>query len=211
METKLFNIQGEETGKIELPQKLFEQEINKSLLWENIINLLKNQRRGTAKTKNRAEVRGGGRKPWRQKGTGRARHGSIRSPIWRKGGVVFGPKPRNYYAKFPQKKKLGALLSSLSAKAKENKVLIIEDLNLKAPKTKLFAEILKKINLTEKNILIGIDEMNKNLKLASRNIPLLNLKRVAEINAYDILSAEYLLLTKKGLTNLEQRCTTKRL
>lgn len=210
METKLFNVQGEEIGRLELPKELFEIEINKPLLWEDVTILLGNQHQGLAKTKNRAEVKGGGKKPWRQKGIGWARHGSIRSPIWRKGGVVFGPKPRDYYRKIPKKKKLSALLSSLSAKAKEGKVLVIEDLNLATPKTKIFAKILEKINLIDKNILIGTEETDKNLKLAVRNIPTVNLKRVGDVNCYDVLSADYFLLTKNGLARLEQRCITKR-
>jgi len=210
METMLLNGQGEEIGKQKLPQKLFEQEVNKSLLWENIKTLRNNQRQGTAKAKTRAEVRGGGRKPWRQKGIGWARHGSIRSPIWRKGGVVFGPKPRDYYVKMPQKKKLAALIASLSEKARENKVVIIENIKIDQPKTKVLYGILKKANLSDKKLTIGIETMDQNLKLASRNIPEVSLKRATDLNAYDVIVAEFLLLTVKALENLEKRCTTKK-
>lgn len=203
-------MQGEEIGKQKLPGKIFEQPVKKTLLWENIKNLLNNQRRGTAKAKTRAEIRGGGKKPWRQKGIGWARHGSIRSPIWRKGGVVFGPKPRDYYSKLPQKKRLGALIISLSAKAGENRVVIIEDIKLDQPKTKVVYNLLKTAKLDEKKLLIGVDSLSSNLKLALRNIPKVSLRRIIDVNAYDVMSADYVLLTKKALENLESRCSTKK-
>jgi large subunit ribosomal protein L4 len=210
METKLLNLNGEEIGKIKLSENIFNQEVKMPLIWENVTNLLRNRRLGLAKTKNRAEVRGGGKKPWRQKGTGMARHGSIRSPIWRKGGVVFGPKPRDYSTRLPKRKKTQALISTLSAKARDNRVLVIDQLPLETPKTKTLVEILKKINLAGDKTLLGIEEMNQNLKLAGQNIPGLELKRVDDINCYDVLAANYVLFTKKGLEKLEQRCTTKK-
>lgn len=210
METKFFDRAGKEIGAVELKTNIFDQEYNNPLVWENINILLRNKRKGLAKTKSRAEVAGGGKKPWPQKGTGRARHGSIRSPLWRGGGVVFGPKPRDYSTVIPKKKKLKALIASLSARAKENKIVIIEDLNLELPKTKSFMEILKKINLNNVKTLIGVEEMNKNLKLACRNIPYINLKKVDDVNCFDVLQSDYLLITKKGLERLEQRCATKK-
>jgi large subunit ribosomal protein L4 len=210
MQTKLIDRTGKETGKIKLNDKIFKQDINEPLLWENITALLKNQRQGTASSKNKTEVRGGGKKPYRQKGIGWARHGTIRSPIWRGGGVVFGPKPRDYSVRMPKKKKLKALLSSLSVKAKEDKIMVIEDLDLDAPKTKDLAAIMKSINLSGNKTLIGVDTITKNLKLAGRNIPYVNLKRVDDINCLDILSSEYFLLTKKALQKLEKRCVTKK-
>jgi len=210
METKLYDRQGKDIGKVNLSDKIFNVAINEALLWENVTALLKNKHRGLASTKTRAEVRGGGRKPWRQKGIGWARAGSNRSPIWRGGGVVFGPKPRDYSVSVPKKKKMNALLSSLSAKAKENKIVVIEDLNLESPKTKFFADILKNINLNYVRTLIGVEEISKNLKLAGRNIPDVSLKRVDDINCLDIFSSQYFLITKKGLAKLEQRCATKR-
>lgn len=210
MQTKLLDKTGKETGKVKLSDKIFKQEINKTLLWENVTALLKNQRKGTASAKNKTEVRGGGKKPYRQKGIGWARHGTTRSPIWRGGGVVFGPKPRDYSIHMPKKKKNKALLSSLSVKAQEDKIMIIENLDLEAPKTKDFVEILKNINLSNTKTLVGVEVHNKNLKLASRNIPYVNLKRVDDINCLDVLSADYFLLTKKGLDKLEKRCATKK-
>lgn len=210
METRLFNNQGDEIGKIELPENIFGLAVNKGLLWEDIKVILANQRKGTAKTKSRAEVRGGGKKPWRQKGIGWARHGSIRSPIWRKGGVVFGPKPRDYYTVIPKRKKLLALLSALSASAKENRIMVMEDLDIGLPKTKALVEILKKVNPENVTMLIGIDQCSKNLKLAVRNIPNVTLKRSIDINCYDVLKVGLLLFTKKGLSELERKCTTKK-
>ena len=210
MQTKLFDKQGKESGTVELGKNIFEQKVNEPLLWETINTILKNQRRGTASTKNKTEVRGGGRKPYRQKGIGWARHGSTRSPLWKGGGVVFGPKPRDFYVNIPKKKKMKALLASLGARAQENKVMVIEDLILEAPKTKGFIEILKGIKLDQVKTLIAVDEVDKNLLLASRNVPNVKLKRASDINCYDVLSAEYLLLTKKALEKLEQRCVTKK-
>uniref|UniRef100_A0A7V0Z4T3 Large ribosomal subunit protein uL4 n=1 Tax=candidate division WOR-3 bacterium TaxID=2052148 RepID=A0A7V0Z4T3_UNCW3 len=206
MDTKLYNQNGEEVGKIELPKKVFGTPVNKTLLWEAITIILNNQRRGTAKTKTRAEVRGGGKKPWRQKGTGLARHGSIRSPIWRKGGVVFGPKPRDYYKKMPQQKKTRALLSALSVAAQEDRIRIIEDMNIEKPNTKTVNGLLKKININGAKILISPDKISKNLLLSVRNIPKINLKRSIDINCYDVLWADYILFTKNGLSELEKRC-----
>lgn len=210
METKLFDKTGKETGKITLNDSIFKQDINKGLLWENITVLLKNQRKGLASTKNKTEVRGGGKKPHRQKGIGWARAGTIRSPIWRGGGVVFGPKPRDYSVRVPKKKKLKALLSSLSVMAQENKIMVIENLDIETPKTKNLARILESINLRNTKILMGVDVISENIKLAGRNIPYVNLKRVDDINCLDVLSAEYLLVTKKGLEKLEKRCATKK-
>jgi len=206
MDTKLYNQNGEEIGKIELPKKVFGAQVNKTLLWEAITIILNNQRRGTAKTKTRAEVKGGGKKPWRQKGTGLARHGSIRSPIWRKGGVVFGPKPRDYYKKMPQQKKIKALLSALSVAAQEDRIRIIEDMNIEKPRTKTVNGLLKKININGAKILISPDKISKNLLLSVRNIPKINLKRSIDINCYDVLWADYILFTKNGLSELEKRC-----
>lgn len=210
METKLFDLNGKEAGTVKLPDKVFNLEVNRTLLWENVTVLLQNKRKGLACTKTKDEVRGGGKKPYRQKGLGWARHGSIRSPIWKGGGVVFGPKPRDYSVHIPKKKKLKALLSSLSEKAREKKVVVIEDLILQSPKTKNFAAILKNINLENVKTLVGLEKIDSNIKLASRNIPRVTIKRVDDINCLDVLSVEYLLITKKGLEKLEQRCLTKK-
>ena len=210
MQTKLFDKTGKESGTIELATSVFNQKTSEPLLWETVNVILSNRRRGLASTKNKTEVHGGGKKPWRQKGIGWARHGSTRSPLWRGGGVTFGPKPRDYTVAIPKKKKLKALLASLSTKAQEKKIFVIEELVLDTPKTKNFAEILKSINLSKMKTLVAVDEMEKNVLLASRNVPNVNLKRASDINCYDVLHAEYLLITKKGLKKLEQRCAAKK-
>ncbi|MCK4941828.1 50S ribosomal protein L4 [candidate division WOR-3 bacterium] len=210
MQTKLFDKEGKESGTVELAGTIFEQKANHPLLWETVDAALKNRRKGLANTKTKAEVRGGGAKPYRQKGIGWARHGSTRSPIWKGGGVVFGPKPRDYSVPMPKKKRMKALLASLSVKAQESKILVIEDFTLETPKTKNFIEILKGINVGKARTLLAVDKVDKNLILASRNVSNVNLKRAIDINCYDVLSAEYLLVTKKGLEKLEQRCATKK-
>ncbi len=210
MEAKLFNHLGEETGNIKLPKNLFDNKINKTLLWETVTTILNNQRQGSAKVKNRAEVKGGGKKPWRQKGIGWARHGSIRSPIWRKGGVVFGPKPRDYYKTIPQKKKTLALLSSLSATARENRIYVIEGINMEEPRTKALVGILSKMNLTESKVLITMNSIDNKLLLAARNIPNIMIKRTADINCYDVIRADYLVLAKDAISELEKRCATNK-
>ncbi len=210
METKLFNASGQEIGTVQLNDSVFKQSINQSLIWESVNLTLRNQRSGLAKTKTRAEIRGGGKKPWRQKGTGLARHGSTRSPIWRKGGVVFGPKPRDYSTTMPKKKRIKALVSALSAKAQEQRIVVLDGLKLDTPKTKTLAEILKKINLTETKTLFGVETMERNLKLAGKNLPGLQLKRIDDINCYDVMAATHILLTKSSLEKLEQRCVTKK-
>jgi large subunit ribosomal protein L4 len=210
METKLFDKQGKEIGSVKLSDALFNNDVNTPVVWENVMVLMRNKRTGHASTKTRDEVRGGGVKPWRQKGIGWARHGSIRSPIWRGGGIVFGPRPRDYSTGLPKKKKMKALLATLSARAKENKIRVVQELELEAPKTKLFVEFMKNINLYNVKTLVGVEKINKNLKFACRNLPYVTLKRIIDINCLDVLLSEYILLTKKGLQKLEQRCATKK-
>lgn len=211
MKKTLFDKTGKEIGSVNINEKVFEGNIDSPVVWETITALQSSQRHGLASTKNKAEVQGSGKKPYRQKGIGWARHGTVRSPIWRGGGVVFGPKPRDYSVRIPKKKKQKALVTTLAMKVKEDRIRVIDDLSIDEPKTKHFVEILKNNKLENIKTLVGVENIEKNLKLASRNIPYIRVKRVLDINCLDILSAEYLLITKKGLENLEKRCATKKL
>jgi large subunit ribosomal protein L4 len=210
MKTPVFDKTGKEVGTVQLNDAIFSKETNEHLLWETIVLLQRNQRKGLASAKNKTEVSGGGKKPYRQKGIGWARAGTIRSPIWRGGGVVFGPKPRDYSSRIPKKKKMNALLVSLSAKAKEDRIKIITDFSLETSKTKDFVAILKSIALENVKTLVGVDTVDVNLKRAGQNVPYVLLKRVQDFNCLDILAADYILMTKKGLEKLEQRCATKK-
>jgi len=210
MKTSVFDKQGKEVGSVQLNDAIFNKEANEHLIWETVVLLQRNRRKGFASTKNKTEVSGGGKKPYRQKGIGWARHGTTRSPIWRGGGVVFGPKPRDYAKKIPMKKRLNALRVSLSAKAKDDRIKIITDLGLDTAKTRDFVSILKSVALENIKTLIGVESIDTNLKRAGRNVPYVRVKRVQDFNCLDILSAEYILITQKALERLEQRCATKK-
>jgi len=186
-----------------VPKEVFSYPAKDHLIYEAVINLRANQRRGTASTKTRNEVRGGGRKPWRQKGTGRARAGSIRSPLWRKGGVAFGPKSRSYYYNLPKKAKRNALRSALSMKFAESQMLVLEKLDFKEPKTKEGMKLIEKLNLD--SALIVDDHKNKNLFLSLRNIPKIKAVDHTQITVYDVLNYKWLLLTKSAFESLMER------
>ncbi|MDH5185814.1 MAG: 50S ribosomal protein L4 [candidate division WOR-3 bacterium] len=190
---------GERQEEINLPENIFNQKSNPGLIWEAIRNHLANQREGNAKTKSKGEVSGGGKKPWRQKHTGRARHGSIRSPIWVGGGVVFGPSPRDYSVQMPKKKKQKALLVALSDKMKTSALKVISDLTLETNKTKEMAKVLSGLGLKETRTLILLDSISEDLKHAARNIPNLNLKRAKDLNIYDVVGAEKIIFSKNGI------------
>ena len=162
-----------------------------------------NKRQGTASTKTRAEVSGGGRKPWPQKHTGRARAGSIRSPLWRHGGVVFGPKPRDYHYTIPKKKKRKALFVALSYKAKEGDILLLQDLKFDTIKTRLFYDMLVTLGLNDKKVLFVLDKMDKNIYLSGRNIPGVNFGLMPGINALDVLNSKVVVFTLPALDALE--------
>lgn len=209
MELKIYNQEGKETGKIKLPEKVFGLAWNQDLVHQVMIGMQANQRKGTAHTKTRADVRGGGKKPWRQKGTGRARHGSIRSPIWRGGGVTFGPTKEKVYAqKINQKMKRKALLVALSQKARDHEILILDDLKLKNPKTKEAAIVLKSLSkikgfekLTGKKntALILIKDKNEQLKRSFRNLAGVLFNEVRNLNLLDALTYKYIILSKSSL------------
>jgi len=199
MEVNLYDAKGEEKGKITLPT-IFSQKINIPLLHEVIAAYLANQRKGCASTKTRGEVSGGGRKPWRQKGTGRARAGSIRSPLWRHGGVVFGPKPRDYYLRLPKKKLRKALTQALAAKA--DLIKVIENLEFKETKTKNMAQLLGKLGINNEKILLVTEEIDENLRRITKNMSYLCLVERRNLNTYDVLACKNLLFTLKALNSL---------
>lgn len=194
---------GKKVSEMNAPKEIFSYPVKEHLLYEAVVSFRANQRRGTASTKTRAEVKGGGRKPWRQKGTGRARAGSIRSPLWRKGGVTFGPKPRSYYYNLPKKAKRNALKSVLSMKLAEKQLLILKALELKEPKTKEGAKLLEKLKLD--SALIVDDHQNKNLFLSLRNIPKVKAVDASLVNVYDILSHEWLVFSQKAFESLMEK------
>lgn len=205
MKAELLTFDGTVKEMVELPESIFGLEDNKGLVWEAVCNYLANQRQGTAKTKTRGEVSGGGRKPWRQKHTGRARAGSIRSPIWVGGGVVFGPRPRDYSYKIPKKKKKKALCVALSMKLRAQGIKFIEDFDLENHKTKEMAKILTALDINEKKTILVKDDFSKNMILASRNIPNFDLTRAKDLNIYDCVASDYLLITRNGLNELINR------
>ncbi len=200
----IYDKEGKVAEEFELNEKVFSEKVNLRLLREVLIAYEANQRQGTANTKTRSEVEGSRRKPFPQKHTGRARAGQIRSPLWRKGGVVFGPHPRDFSQKINKKKKIAALGSAIYAKLLDREVVGITDLNVNLIKTKLVASILKKIPI-KRTVLIGIENHNKNLYLATRNIPNVQLRPIVEWNAYDVLKYKTLLLTKDALVKLYNR------
>lgn len=199
----VLNAKGEKVENIKLNEKVFTGTINKPLLYQTLNMYLANKRQGNANTKDRSEVSGGGRKPWRQKGTGRARAGSIRSPLWRGGGIVFGPNPKDWHYDLPKKMKKRAMLSAVNIKIKENNLVIIDEINLDSHKTKGFSDILASLKIKNKKILIIDNKENKNLKIASGNIPKVYLVRLQDINAYEILSADTVLIAKQAFQALE--------
>lgn len=202
---KIYNQKGEETGQTRLPKEIFDVKVNPVLVHQVVVSQMANRRQVTAHTKDRSEVRGGGRKPWRQKGTGRARHGSIRSPIWRGGGVTFGPRKEKIYKKtIPKKMRRKALLMALSGKAKNNLLVLLDELKVERVKTKQVSEILNKLSCKEKSVLIALPKMDKNVILAARNIPKVATMQAKDLNALDILSFKYLLMPKEAIKALKE-------
>lgn len=194
---------GKAKSEIVLPEEIFTFPLKEHLLYEAITNYRSNQRRGTASTKSRGEISGGGRKPWRQKGTGRARAGSIRSPLWKKGGTVFGPKPRDYSYSLPKKAKRNALKSALSLKFAEKQFLILDDLALKEAKTKEGEKLLRSLNLDSALIVDSLE--NKNLFRSLRNIPKVKACDSSQVNVHDVLKHKWLVLSERAFESLMER------
>ncbi|MEW6725579.1 50S ribosomal protein L4 [Desulforudis sp. 1088] len=197
------NTNGERVGEIELSEDIFGQPVNEAVLHEVVVMHLANRRRGTHDTKTRAEVRGGGRKPWRQKGTGRARHGSIRSPIWRGGGIVFGPHPRDYSYSVPKKVKRVALKSALSAKVKEGKLIVLDTLTLAEPKTREMIGVIDNLKVNGGALFVTA-ERDLNVEKSTRNIPGFKSLEARQLNVYDLLDHDNLVLTRDAVARVEE-------
>lgn len=198
----VYNIEGKEVGSIELNDAVFGVEINEHLVHMAVVNQLANNRQGTQSAKTRSEVSGGGRKPWRQKGTGHARQGSTRSPQWTGGGIVFAPKPRDYSFKMNKKEKNLALKSVLTTKVAENKFIVVDGLSFDEIKTKNMVNVLK--NLEVKKALVVTDDDNKNVTLSSRNIPGVKTAFTNTINVYDILKYDKMVVAKDVISKIEE-------
>ncbi len=207
----IYNTEGKEVDSVKLNSTVFDGTVNTDALYQAVTAYRAGQRKGLAATKTRGEVSGGGVKPWRQKGTGRARVGSIRSPLWRHGGVIFGPHPRSYCYRLPKKIKSLALKSSLNAKAKEGNIMVLEELKLAGPKTKEAAKIFSKLKLgssdSKKNfsVLLLLDKIDKNTKLALRNIEFLGIDLARDTHTYEVLTHHKLIVTKNALNELTNR------
>ncbi len=199
----LYNMNGDRNGEIELAESVFGIEPNLDVLHRAIVMQLANKRQGTHKTKDRSEVRGGGRKPYRQKGTGRARHGSSRSPIWVGGGVTFGPVPRSYRTKLPKKMRRLAMRSALSACVQGEKLKVLDDLRFDEVKTKNMVNVLNKLNLTS-SVLLILPEKDKTVELSARNIPGVTVEYVNTINVYDLMKNNNVLMTEGSVRKLEE-------
>jgi len=204
MELDVLDRQGTPIEKVTVADRAFGAEVKVHLFHQVVRMQLANRRRGTASTKTRGEVSGGGRKPWRQKGTGRARQGSTRSPVWRGGGVALGPKPRTYTYKLPKKVRRGALCSALSMKAQEGMLKVIDHIDIGEPKTKLMVGFLKALGV-EKTALILLSHDTPNVQLAARNLPYVKVLRIEGVNVYDLLAYDYLICAKEALMDLQER------
>lgn len=205
MLVKTYDQTGKEVGQTRLPSEIFGVKINPDTVHRVVVAQTANKRQVTAHTKDRSEVRGGGKKPWRQKGTGRARHGSIRSPLWRGGGVTFGPrKERNFKQKINKKMRRKALFMVLSAKAKENFLVILNEIKLEKPKTKLMAEIIKKLPVKSSSCLFVLPSMDQPLIRASRNIPKVKPIQAKDLNVLELLSYKYLLMPKESINVIKE-------
>ncbi len=205
LELEVVNTNGEQVERVNLDKNVFDGEINPDLMHQAVVTYLANKRRGLACAKTRGEVRGGGRKPWRQKGTGRSRAGSNRSPIWRGGGVTFGPRPHSFNKDFPKKMKLLALKSSLNVKLHEEKIIVLNELMAESHKTKDFTKIINNLKLGKDKTRFILMSIDKNIKLGSRNLEKVLLCRADDINTIDVLNCKKLIMTKEALKVVEER------
>lgn len=211
MKVPVYNQEGKEVGSALLPKEIFEVKLNQDLVYQVAVSQMANRRQVLANTKGRGEVSGGGKKPWRQKGTGRARVGSIRSPLWRGGGITFGPtKERNFKKKINKKMKKTALFMILSAKAKDNNLTVLEELKIEKAKTKIMAGIFKNLPGSGKNILLVLPKLEKDVILASRNLPGIRTVEARNLNSLDLLSFKRLIMPKETIRVIKETFASKR-
>lgn len=203
VEMEIKDINNNVKGKVALSEDIFKNSASESVVHTAVVSYLANQRQGTHSTKTRGLVSGGGKKPWRQKKTGRARHGSIRSPIWKGGGIVFGPHPRDYSVNLPKGMKKTALYKALTMKYADGEVSVVDSLRLDSLKTKKILEVLRNLGLQNKTTLIVLSENDKNVLLAARNIPTADVINVAELNAYYVAAYDHILFTLDALSRLQ--------
>lgn len=198
----VYNMEGKEVGKLDLNDAVFGVEVNEHLVHMAVLQQLANNRQGTQKAKTRSEVRGGGRKPWRQKGTGHARQGSTRAPQWTGGGIVFAPTPRDYSFKINKKEKRAALKSALTSRVQENKLIVVDELKLDEIKTKQFAQVMKNLNVEK--ALVVINENDQNIVMSAKNIPTVKVAQTNTINVFDILKYSTVVVTKAAVATIEE-------
>lgn len=200
----VYDMNGAQVGEIDLNESIFSVKVNEPLLHQAVVMQAAAKRRGTAKAKTRSEVRGGGRKPWRQKGTGRARHGSRRSPLWTGGGVTFPPTPRDYSFQMPKKARRLAIKSALSAKVNSGEIKVLDALKFEAPKTKSMIEVLENLKIGAGKALIVQADFNENVVKSARNIPGVATLSAEGLNVYDILSHDHLVITRDAVGRIEE-------
>ena len=206
----ILNLAGEKVKDIKLNDNVWGIKPNDPVLHNALVLSMANARQASASTKTRSEIRGGGRKPWRQKGTGNARQGSIRAPQWRGGGVVFGPTPnRNYSKKQNKKERRLAVLSALSYKVLDKELIVLDSINFETNKTKEMVNLLTKLNIRNNKVLVVVEEFTENVILASRNLPIVKLVMYNEVNAYDLVSADNMIITEAALQKLEEVLTNE--
>ena len=202
MQAKVLNLEGQEVGKVSLDEKVFGAEYNEDLIHQAVVTYLANQRQGTKSTLTRSEVAGGGRKPWRQKGTGRARQGSIRAPQWVHGGVVFAPKPRDFEKKMNAQMKKGAFISALSAMMKENAIVVVDNMNIDA-KTKAAVKVLGALK-TNRRVTVVTENVNENALRAFANLADASVTTADILNTYDLVVSDYVVITKDAIKKIEE-------
>lgn len=208
-EIEVKDINNNSKGKIALSEAIFNSTASEAVVHSTVVSYLANQRQGTHATKTRGLVSGGGKKPWKQKKTGRARHGSIRSPIWRGGGIVFGPQPRDYSVNLPKNMRKTALCKALTMKLSDGEISVVDSISMDKPKTKDMVRILSNLGLSDKTVLIVLPEKDDNIMLSVRNIPMADVVRVSDLNAYHVAAFDRIVFTADAISKLQSNLGVK--